>query len=43
LTQNRLDVDNMLTDRQTQVEIIDKKDGQGNSLGTKVILTFKDV
>jgi len=43
LTQNRLDIDNMLTDRHTQVEIIDKKDGQGNSLGTKVILTFKDV
>jgi hypothetical protein len=43
LTQNRLDVDNMLTDRHTQVEIIDKKDSQRNSLGTKVILTFKDV
>jgi hypothetical protein len=42
LTQNRLDVDNMLTDRHTQVEIIDKKDSQGDSLGTKVILTFKD-
>jgi Histidine kinase/Y_Y_Y domain len=43
LTQNRLDVDNMLADRHTQVEIIDKKDGEGDSLGTKVILTFKDV
>lgn len=43
LTQNRLDVDNMLTDRHTQVEIVDKKDVQGDSLGTKVILTFKDV
>jgi Histidine kinase/Y_Y_Y domain len=43
LTQNRLDVDNMLTDRQTKVEIIDKKDGQGSSLGTRVILTFQDI
>ncbi len=43
LTQNRLDVDNMLTDRHTKVEIIDKKDDQGNSLGTRVIVTFQDI
>ena len=38
LTQNRLDLDNLLNERKASVEIIDKKDSQGNSTGTRVIV-----
>lgn len=40
LTQTRLNLNNELNVRNATLEIIDKKDNNGNSLGTKVILTF---
>jgi hypothetical protein len=43
LTQNRLDIDNLLSDRHTHLDILDKKDVQGNSMGTTVTLTFKEI
>lgn len=42
LTQMRLKVDNKLNERNASVEIIDKKDETGNSLGTRVILKFSE-
>ncbi|HYJ65601.1 MAG TPA: hypothetical protein VEV62_17790 [Parafilimonas sp.] len=33
-------VDNLLNERKATVEIIDKKDESGKSIGTKVILVF---
>jgi sensor histidine kinase YesM len=42
LTQSRLDLDNVLNQRNGSVEIIDKKDDAGNAIGTKIILTFKE-
>jgi anti-sigma regulatory factor (Ser/Thr protein kinase) len=40
LTQARLDLDNLLNERSAKVEIIDKKDSNGKSCGTTVILNF---
>jgi sensor histidine kinase YesM len=42
LTQNRLDLDNVLNERNATVEILDKKDELGKSAGTTVILKFKE-
>ncbi len=42
LTQTRLDLDNLLNERNAKVEIIDKKDENEKSVGTTVILTFKE-
>jgi sensor histidine kinase YesM len=42
LTQSRIDLDNLINQRNASLEIIDKKDEEGNSAGTKVILTFKE-
>ncbi|HRI21152.1 MAG TPA: histidine kinase, partial [Panacibacter sp.] len=42
LTQNRLNLDNLLNERNASVEIIDKKDAAGKAAGTKVILKFKE-
>jgi hypothetical protein len=43
LTQSRLDLDNSLNQRNAALEIIDKKDDEGKSLGTKIILTFLEL
>jgi tetratricopeptide (TPR) repeat protein len=40
LTQSRLDLNNSLNQRNASLEIIDKKDADGKSSGTKIILTF---
>jgi LytS/YehU family sensor histidine kinase len=42
LTQSRLDLDNILYKRNATVETKDKRDAQGKSLGTIVVLTFKE-
>jgi sensor histidine kinase YesM len=42
LTQSRLELDNMLNDREDSIRVIDKKDENGMSSGTKVILTIKE-
>lgn len=42
LTQARLEIDNLINGRKTEVRIIDKQDENAKSLGTTVILTFKD-
>ncbi len=42
LTQSRLDLDNTLNQRNASVEIIDKKDAEGNGAGTKIVLTFME-
>jgi sensor histidine kinase YesM len=42
LTQSRLQLDNLLQQRQAGVETIDKKDENGKAAGTKVIITIKD-
>jgi hypothetical protein len=42
LTQARLDLDNVLNDRNARVEIIDKKDKANGSGGTTVVLRFKE-
>ena len=42
LTQSRLDLDNLLNERNAALEIIDKKDEFGKPTGTTVILTFKE-
>ena len=42
LTQARLDLDNLLNERNAKVELIDKKDEEGKSKGTTVILTFSE-
>jgi hypothetical protein len=41
LTQNRIDLDNLINNRNASLEIIDKKNEAGNATGTTVILTFK--
>jgi sensor histidine kinase YesM len=40
LTQTRLDLDNLLNDRNGSVNIIDKKNNEGNPQGTTVVLKF---
>jgi hypothetical protein len=40
LTQTRLNLDNLLNERNASVEIIDKKDENGNAAGTSIILAF---
>jgi LytS/YehU family sensor histidine kinase len=42
LTQSRINLHNILSQRNGSVEIIDKKDGHGKATGTTVILTFKE-
>ncbi|MEP6845746.1 MAG: histidine kinase [Panacibacter sp.] len=42
LTQSRLDLDNLLNERNASLEILDKKDQQGNASGTTVTLNFKE-
>jgi hypothetical protein len=42
LTQSRIDLDNLLNERNARLEIIDKKDPLGKSTGTSVSLTFKE-
>lgn len=42
LTQSRLELDNLLQQRQAKLEIIDKKDQQGAATGTKIIITLKE-
>lgn len=42
LTQARLDLNNLLTRRNTFLEIIDKKDGTGNAIGTLVVLEIRE-
>lgn len=41
LTQDRLDLDNELNQRNALLEIIDKSDGEGEAKGTTVVLKFK--
>ena len=42
LTQSRIDLDNLINQRNASLEIVDKKDEHNISSGTKVILTFKE-
>jgi LytS/YehU family sensor histidine kinase len=42
LTQSRLELDNLLQQRQASLETIDKKDEKGISAGTKVIIKIKE-
>ncbi len=42
LTQARLELDNLLQQRQASLETIDKKDETGTATGTKVIITIKE-
>jgi hypothetical protein len=42
LTQARLDLDNLLNERNAEIKIIDRKAGNGETTGTTVILTFKE-
>jgi sensor histidine kinase YesM len=42
LTQTRLDLDNLLNNRDASVAIVDKKDEEGNANGAIVILKFKE-
>ena len=42
LTQSRLELDNLLRQRQAKLEIIDKKNEQGLATGTKVIITINE-
>lgn len=42
LTQARLNLDNLLNERNGTIQIIDKKDERGRSTGTTVILTFNE-
>jgi len=42
LTQTRLELNNLLQQRQAVLETIDKKDEQGNSTGTTVIIKIKE-
>ena len=42
LMQSRLELDKLLNEREATILIIDKKDGAGDSEGTKVIITFKE-
>ena len=40
LTQSRLELDNLLQQRNAKLEIFDKKDDTGKAIGTKVIITL---
>jgi sensor histidine kinase YesM len=40
LTQSRLDLENRLNETNARLEMIDKKDNNGQSAGTRIILTF---
>jgi two-component sensor histidine kinase len=42
LTQSRLELNNLLHERQAQLEIIDKKDEKGTAAGTTIIITIKE-
>ena len=42
LTQSRLELDNLLRQREAKLEIVDKKDKQGLAIGTKVIITINE-
>ena len=42
LTQSRLELNNMLNQRNASVEIIDKTNGNGGAAGTKVIVVFSE-
>jgi sensor histidine kinase YesM len=42
LTQSRLELDNLLQQRQAKLDTIDKKDEKGISTGTRVVLSFKE-
>ena len=42
LTQARLNLDNLLNERNASVETIDKKDEEGKAVGTTVVIIFKD-
>jgi two-component sensor histidine kinase len=42
LTQSRLELNNLLQQRQAKFEIIDKKDGSGTATGTTVIIKVKE-
>ena len=42
LTQSRLELDNLLQQRQAKLENIDKKDEKGIASGTKVIISIKE-
>ncbi|MEP7107501.1 MAG: histidine kinase [Ferruginibacter sp.] len=42
LTQNRLDLDNLLNERNATIILTDKKDNQDKATGTTVVLTFKE-
>ncbi|HEY0678215.1 MAG TPA: two-component regulator propeller domain-containing protein [Chitinophagaceae bacterium] len=40
LTQSRLELDNLLNQRQAKLDIIDKKNEEGKAIGTRVIVTL---
>jgi hypothetical protein len=42
LSQSRLELNNLLQQRQANLQIIDKKDEQGTAAGTKIIITLKE-
>lgn len=42
LTQSRLELDNHLRQRHAKLETVDKKDGNGVAIGTKVIITINE-
>jgi sensor histidine kinase YesM len=42
LTQSRLELNNLLQQRQAKLETIDKKAENGRATGTKVIITIKE-
>ena len=42
LTQSRLELDNLLQQRQAQIEIIDKMDSKVATMGTKVIIKITE-
>jgi len=42
LTQSRIDLDNLINQRNASLEIVDKKDEDSKASGTRVILTFKE-
>lgn len=42
LTQSRLELDKKLNEREDTVQLIDKKDGTGQAIGTTAIITFKN-
>jgi hypothetical protein len=42
LTQARLDLDNLLNEKKAAINIIDKKNENGDFAGTTVILSFEE-